>query len=509
TDPKDTGELAAGLEDLLTGRQDAYSGEYRFLHAESHRVWLQVSATLVRTDRGEPRYAIVQIQDISERKTFEGQLRYLADHDTLTGLANRRHFEARLDEQVALSTRYGSGGAVLVIDIDHFKYVNDTMGHAVGDDLIARVAILLRQRLRETDVIARLGGDEFAALVHGVDRAHAVALGEQLREHISQEAVVMGESGALRLTASIGVAVLGASGAASAEAVLVGADLAMYQAKERGRDRVEVLDGVEEPQTRMRARLTWADRIRDALAHERFTLHAQPIVDLRTEEITRHELLLRMIGDDGELIPPGSFLALAEEYGLIQAIDKWVIRQAVGLASEHERRGQPLTFEVNLSGASLTDSGVLAVVEEELAAHPIGSAGLVFEVTETAAIINIDQAKRFAGRLAELGCAFALDDFGAGFGSFYYLKHLPFDYMKIDGDFVRELPSSRADQLTIQAIVQIAHGMNKRTIAEFVEDADTVELLRRYGVDYAQGFYVGRPAPLSQLTAGAPRLAPH
>jgi EAL domain-containing protein (putative c-di-GMP-specific phosphodiesterase class I) len=281
----------------------------------------------------------------------------------------------------------------------------------------------------------------------------------------------------------------------------------MYQAKESGRDRVHV--GSQADDTAMRSRLTWSERVRDALEHDRFALQAQPIMDLKTGDIARYELLLRMI-DEGRLIRPGAFLYVAEEFGMIQAIDRWVVSEAIRMIEGQAELGEKLTLEVNLSGSSITDQGVLDHIESELSASPIDPSSLILEVTETAAITNIDRARRFASRIEELGCAFALDDFGTGFGSFYYLKHLPFDYLKIDGDFIRELARNQADRLTVQAIVEIAKGMGKRTIAEFVETEEVLVLLRAIGVDFAQGFRVGRPDDLEafwEIDAPAARAA--
>src|SRR3954468_20710291 len=248
----------------------------------------------------------------------------------------------------------------------------------------------------------------------------------------------------------------------------------------------------------MRARLTWSERIRTALEDDRFQLFQQPILDVRKGEVTHHELLVRLPGDSGELIPPGTFLYIAEQFGMIQAIDRWVVTQAAQLIKRLHGEGNPVTLSVNLSGASITDADLIDLGERQIRDTGIDPHALIFEVTETAAIVNIEKARRFAERLAELGCAFALDDFGAGFGSFYYLKHLPFDYLKIDGDFIRQLPTSRPDQLTVKAIVQIAHGLGKRTVAEFVGDEATLRLLGRFGVDYAQGYYTGRPVAVTE-----------
>ncbi len=270
----------------------------------------------------------------------------------------------------------------------------------------------------------------------------------------------------------------------------------MYEAKQTGRDRVALIEaGRGGQQARMAARLTWSQRIRDALEHDRFVPFQQPILDLATGRLGRYEILLRMEGEGGELIPPGAFLYVAERFGQIQAIDRWVIARAIAILAERHATGQDVVLEVNVSGASITDEKLLEFVASEVENAAIDRSKLIFEVTETAAIVNVERARRFAERLAELGCQFALDDFGSGFGSFYYLKHLPFDCVKIDGDFIRQLPASIPDQLTVKAIVEIARGLGKQTIAEFVEDEPTLALLREYGVDHAQGYHIGRPAP--------------
>ena len=499
THPDDVQAEEALFAQLIAGETQSYAMEKRVIRPDGDPIWVSVNAALVRGSEGEPLYAVVQVQDVSERKRFEGQLQYLADHDPLTGLYNRRRFEQELSRQVSYNSRYGSTGAVVVVDLDHFKYVNDTLGHAVGDELIGRVGGILRDRLRDTDIVARLGGDEFAVLLPEADEAQARAVADNLLADIRAQAVVMAGERSLRLTASAGVSLFGQAIEVSPEGVLVNADIAMYDAKDGGRDRVTLLETIEGAQTQMRARLTWSERIRDALEHDRFVLFQQPILELRTGNISHRELLVRLEGESGELIPPATFLYIAEQFGLIQAIDRWVVRQATAIIQQREQAGERVTLTVNLSGSSITEIALVEFIEAEIKQRGIDATSLVFEVTETAAIVNIEKARRFAERLAELGCAFALDDFGAGFGSFYYLKHLPFDFLKIDGDFIRQLPASRPDQLTVKAIVEIAHGLGKRTVAEFVGDEQTLKLLARYGVDYAQGYHVGKPANVSEL----------
>jgi EAL domain-containing protein (putative c-di-GMP-specific phosphodiesterase class I) len=312
------------------------------------------------------------------------------------------------------------------------------------------------------------------------------------------------------ITASLGVAMIADEEGLAAEDVMVNADLAMYDAKEAGRDRVAAYSTDEYAQARMRGRVTWLERIRGALEEDRFTLLAQPIVDLTTRRPLQHELLLRMRSETGDLIPPGAFLYIAERLNLVQEIDRWVVRSAIAMLERYEREGRPLTFEVNLSGRSLGDAALFELIVAELGRSGIPPERLIFEVTETAAVANMSAARSFGERLSELGCRFALDDFGAGFGSFYYLKHLPFDFLKIDGEFVRNCAVSHTDRLLIRAVVEIARGMGKKTVAEIVGDDETVDLLSRLGVDYGQGYHLGRPGDVEEVisaTAGAGALA--
>jgi len=297
-----------------------------------------------------------------------------------------------------------------------------------------------------------------------------------------------------RVTASLGVAMFERPVEAGEE-VLVNADLAMYDAKEAGRDGWALYASERHAEPRMKARVAWVERIHQALEEDRLLLEAQPIRDLASGEVTQYELLLRMRDEQGEIIPPAAFLAVAERYDLITDIDRWVASRAIELLHEHPG----VTFEINVSGKSLNDPLLLETIETGLQISGVEASRLVVEVTETAAVANIAEAREFAERLARLGCRFALDDFGSGFGSFYYLKHLPFDYLKIDGEFVSGCLRSQTDQLVIEAVVRIARGLGKVTVAEFVGDEETERFLRDRGVDLAQGFHVGRPMPLDQL----------
>jgi diguanylate cyclase (GGDEF)-like protein/PAS domain S-box-containing protein len=497
THPDDRRADRRAAASMRGGEIRTYDTEKRYLHAAGHTVWVAIHTTLIHDERGEPTYFLSQIEDITARRRYELRLQHMADHDSLTGLLNRRAYERRLEEHLQRGERYGHEGAVLVIDLDAFKEVNDTLGHGAGDELIVRVAGALGARLRESDTLARLGGDEFAILTPTGGLIEAERLADSLLATVRRERAARGPGGRARpMTASIGVAPLASAVGLSAEEALINADLAMYDAKEAGRDRSETYGGSSRGQARIEARLEWVERIRAALDEDRLVLHAQPVVETATGHATQHELLVRMVGLDGDLIQPGSFLPIAERFGLIREIDHWVVTKAIRMLGEHRAAGRRPTVEINISGQSLGDPELAEHIGHELRAAGVHATQLIFEVTETTAIDNIAAARTFAEQLGELGCRFALDDFGAGFGSFYYLKHLPFDFIKIDGEFVRNCTADATDRLVIGAVVELARGMGKRTIAEFVGDEATLATLGELGVDYAQGFYLGRPAPL-------------
>ncbi len=432
----------------------------------------------------------------------EAELRYLADHDSLTGLLDRRRFRAELDQYVSFSARYGGRGAMMIVDIDGLKAVNDTLGHHAGDNLIRQVAGVMRERVRGTDIVARLSGDEFAILMPQTDVEGATQLGEDLRAQVADS--VQATSDSEPATISVGITMFGGGEkGVGSEAVLVAADQAMYRAKEEGRNKVALFRDPREPQRDPARRQTTAARIRDALTDDRLSLHTQPIRSLSSGGIERYELLLRMTNEQGELLPAASFIEAAERAGMVQELDRWVVARALELLAERERQGAPLSLHVNLSGASLTDVSVLEFIERRLDEGGADPSSCTFEITETANIHDYDAAAGFADRLTDFGCQVAIDDYGAGFGPFHYLKTIPFDLIKIDGSFVRDMPRSDADQLTVQAIVQIARGLGKETIAEYVQDDQTTEMLREYGVDMAQGFHLGRPVDLDEALAGA------
>lgn len=438
--------------------------------------------------------------DVSEQRRHEEALTFLAEHDPLTGLANRRRFDADLAGHLEACRRGTARGAVLTLDLDQFKAINDTLGHSVGDQVIVATAELLRGRLRAEDVVARLGGDEFAVLLRDVDAVEAATVAADIVECVRAQRFPVDGSPPRRTTVSVGVVPITAPLRSAAE-ILVSADLTMYDAKESGRDTYAVCSSGSAAIPRMAAQLAWAERITAALAHDEFVFHAQPIRSLGTGRVGSAELLLRMADDIGELVAPGRFLHVAERVGLMAEIDALAVDRAVEILARLQGRRPDFHLAVNISGQSVGSPALVRRVADALVRTGARGSGLILEVTETVAIPDFTAARTFFADLRTLGVRFALDDFGAGFGSLAYLKHLRFDYLKIDGDFVVDCVHNSADRLIIDAVVAIAHGLGTETIAEFVTDAAVLEVVRNLGVDHVQGYEVGAPMPIPVLIA--------
>lgn len=439
----------------------------------------------------------IVISDRTRETGLERRLAHQASHDALTNLPNRRAFEQSVEQALLVCQEVQNiSCAVLYLDIDLFKLINDTCGHAAGDQYLIGLAEALRARVRDSDVLARLGGDEFGILLHGCTVDHALTIAGELRDMIKQLDCVW-EGHRYQHTVSIGVApVEGADQTVSS--ILSGADVACFAAKDRGRDRVEDYGHGAVPERE--AQMHWVSRVARACDDQRFVLYQQPIVPLANKADVRphYELLLRMVDRGGKVIMPGAFIHAAERYNIMPRVDRWAVKHALSelVWRADQAPAEPYTLSVNLSGTSLSDASFRRFVIEQLDANPIARDTLCFEVTETAAIANIAHVATFMRELHERNCQFSLDDFGTGLSSFAYLKDLPVDYLKIDGQFIRQLLTDKASVAFVRAFQDIGSSLGIKTVAERVEDQRTACALAELGVHFAQGFFFARPRKL-------------
>ena len=428
---------------------------------------------------------------LAELESSQSDLAYLATHDSLTRLYNRGRFETELDR--VLLERGGSGGALLWFDLDHFKEVNDSLGHAAGDELLIGLANLLSEETRGYCFVARLGGDEFGVLIPRANESEAVGTATRLLDLVNGRAFAIAEH-EVRTSASVGIVLFPTHGD-TADDLLARADLAMYHAKSTGRNRLAVYTSDEEWRTEMTERVGLAAGIVTALREDRFVLYAQPTRRVSDGAPGPRELLLRMQDGDA-FVMPDQIIPTAERIGLIRDIDRWVVRQAIRLIAAEQAAGRGTYFSVNLSGAAFSDPALLEIVHDEFDMSGAEPARLTIEITETPAISDIRRAQAFIAELKTIGCRFALDDFGAGASSFFYLKHLAIDDLKIDGSLIRNLSADSADAHLVRAIVEMCKGLGVRSVAEYVETEELFEAVRSHGVDYAQGYFVGCPVPV-------------
>lgn len=441
---------------------------------------------------------MVNVVDISERRRHQERLAHLAEHDVLTGLANRRRFDEELQRHLDFCRRHGPAGALLLLDLDEFKQVNDVLGHNAGDELIVSIGGLLRRSVRSTDVVARLGGDEFAVLLTEGDQAGAERVAANIVQRIVDFASTL-DGVRRRVTASVGAVTFSAASEHAAD-ILALADMTMYDAKDAGRNQYVVLPEGDARLPKASSRMRWERRIEEALEQGHFELHLQPILDVATDRVTSAEALLRL-RDGDEIVPPSRFLYIAERAGLAPRVDAWVVGQSLDMLSKLQAYDPKFSLEVNLSGRSIGVPLVEEAIVNGLESHPVAPSSLILEITETAAVADVGLAREFAERMTALGCRFALDDFGAGFGSFYYLKHLIFDFLKIDGEFVAQAHNSPVDRTILRSIVGISRDLGKLTVAEFVSDPDVLDVVRSEGIDYAQGYHVGKPMPYDEFVS--------
>ncbi|HYG60302.1 MAG TPA: bifunctional diguanylate cyclase/phosphodiesterase [Symbiobacteriaceae bacterium] len=460
------------------------------------------SASAQRRLAGALEVATARLQDMNGKLAAQNEaltktgaaLERLANIDAVTDLINRRRFQEAVEMELTLACATGRQGALFYIDLDEFKVINDTLGHKAGDQVLQQVARVLEAQTGEGHLVGRLGGDEFAILAPGLGEAEARRLGERVLEGLrGHPAHVHGRP--VTVSASVGITLYPADGS-TLESLLINADTAMYQAKRGGRNALRLYQCCAPAvRTSEQEETNWDREIRAALHDDRFVFHYQPIVRLGSGRVDRYEALLRMVDRQGRIILPGAFLPAAEQSALIHEIDRWVVRRSLATLAKLQEMGGGVRLEVNLSGRAFDDEGLLPLVASLFRDGKADPSLLVFEITETAAISDLTRARRFIQTLRSMGCTFAIDDFGSGFSSFAYLRHLSVDYLKIDGSLIQQLTREPDHQHVVRGIADMARGLRMETIAEKAEDRETVQLLAQLGVDMAQGYTIGRPSP--------------
>lgn len=491
-------ELASPVTQcLVENRSVELENNCAILRSDGRVYPAEISVSPIYAEGGEAHGVVIVLHDVREARALQRELSYQASHDPLTGLYNRREFDRQLQRTLEHTRRDGEEHALCYLDLDQFKVVNDTCGHVAGDQMLQKLTADLRASLRKADILARLGGDEFGILLTHCPIARAVEVAEALKQTISEFRFLWSDK-SFQVSASIGLVPVTREQNCAAD-ILSAADMACYAAKEEGRNRVHVYQPDDEHLHRRRNEMSMVTAVRRALLEDRFELFAQPIVSTRDADDVHYELLVRMLEADGNYLSPGAFLPAAERYQLISDIDRWVISDAIRLLQEQECAGRKIRISINLSGQSIGEADFLDFVSRKVEGLGLSARQVCFEITETVAVNNLGLALKFIEKIRRYGCKFALDDFGAGVSSFGYLKNLPVDYVKIDGVFIRSIHNNAVDQAMVRAIAQVSAVMGMRTIAEFVENRESLDLLRDMGIDYAQGYWIAKPGPAAAM----------
>ncbi len=495
-------EIAQNLHALSTGERNSYQHETplqclggELLYMAWYHSSLKVADSL--------RYDILTVGlDISERKKAEDHLGWLASHDPLTSLFNRRRFTEELERALSMSIRHKRSGALVYFDIDHFKEVNDTCGHHIGDILLKRIADTVRQITRETDVLARFGGDEFALLMAETSINEATTVVERICESIAN-LQISHQGKQLHVSSSIGVTIFPEQGDNIAE-LMSNADMAMYCIKKSGRNGWCLFDENIAVKHDSQERIYWSQMVKQSMHEDIIDLFFQPICHIGSRQISHYETLLR-IRQDESFLPPTDFIRAAEESGLIKKVDETVIQKAFAYQHRLQRNNRIVSLAINLSGQSFQNPQLFEHIRLYAQAYSIQPDRIIFEITETSAVSDIDLTCKNMLTLKQDGFKFALDDFGSGFSSLYYLKQFPIDFIKIDGAFIKNIARDMEDRVLVKTIVEAARAFNLKTIAEFVENQEIIDLLAEIGVDYAQGYYINKPASFDETWPALPQ----
>ncbi|MDF0748676.1 EAL domain-containing protein [Marinobacter sp. 71-i] len=486
------------------GDIDSYTTEHRLVRKDNEFLWARLTVSRVWDAPSASAYFTTVLEDISESHRLSTELSFMATHDSLTGLINRRAFEHQLASRLGRVRKEGSQHALCFIDLDQFKVANDTSGHDAGDHLLRQVADIIGNNLREADTLARLGGDEFGIILENCNLNTARHVAEKVRAALDHLVFTWQET-SHTISCSIGVVPITAE-SSGINALMKAADIACYTAKDSGRNRVCVMSMDDEHMASQRGQMEWLNRIQAALQGNLFFLECQIIAPpSKPRGGLRYEVLIRLRSPDGSVVPPSAFLPPAERYGVAAKIDRWVINHVLSKLSEAPQHLAALeACHINLSGRSFDKADFADFVVEQFDHYGVPPGKICFEITETAAVHNLLEVQAFMKRLSDMGCSFALDDFGSGLSSFGYLRRLPVTCLKIDGMFVRDIVTNKTDLAMVRAIHDIGRTMNMTTVAEYVESKEAASLLTEIGVNLIQGFWVHRPCPLDDILAREP-----
>ena len=490
---------------ILAG--NTWRGVFKNKKKNGQYYWANGLISPIRNEKGQITHFLAIQEDITRKMQSEEKIKYLASYDELTDTLNRTRFTEVMNEWISYAKTSNTTGVILFIDNDNFRLINDTYGHSTGDNILKRMAKILQNTLSDIDtqyfktsesikekmesILGRLGGDEFVILLPSRNKKEGLETAEEIRKRIEGFPFIE-EAG--HLTVTIGIVLYPEHGI-TIQDLFTKADASVYHAKELGRNQAHLYQPEDLILEKMQSRIAWKGRIQKAIKENRFEPWFQPILDLKNNTISHYEALARMRDGNGDIILPGAFIDVAETFGIIQDIDRIIIEKTMKFQSKLRKQGNPFFFSINLSGKDLTDVKILEFLKATITETGADPKRLIFEITETSAVHDLDRAVKFIRELRLIGCSFSLDDFGVGFTSFKYLKELWVDYIKIDGSFISRLHETQSDHIFVKAIADVARGMGIKTVAEFVENKEIVNYLKEYGVDYAQGYFIGKPSP--------------
>lgn len=481
------------LKTLLTGSVVSHSFEFRLKNKFNEELWVEARFDITQGKDHKSRFISGTIENVTSRKKAQNELEYLAMHDGLTGLYNRLYFETELKQFSATASRGNGPHALLYLDLDRFKVINDTLGHHHGDMVLRNISSLITSRLRESDFFARIGGDEFALLLPNTNQETALILATNVCKLLDDYQCKV-ENSTFKVNCSIGIAEISGD-KYPADEYMKQADIALYAAKKLGRNLAHIYSEDDSVSKELQASLEWARKLHQAVADDNLVLHFQPIMNITSREIAYYEALVRL-ELNGKIVPPGDFIPALEREGDMSLLDRQVISKAIFYLAKHPELTR---IAINLSAQGFSDERLLPLIQEKLDEYNVNASRIIFELTESASLSNITATQMMVDKLSNLGCDFSIDDFGTGFSTFNYLKQLPAQSVKIDGSFIVDLATNPVDLALVKAIYEVANALGKKTVAEFVENETTLQMLADIGVTYAQGYHLGKPKPVDDL----------